>query len=190
MEQSNRDSLFEYEQLVVDQFDSNSEEFFSNGEYKHARIVMKNIFLNSQKTVRLITDKLPMSCTDYSGEEISVYEWEELVEAAVSFLKKPGAKLSVITRESENINLNHPLLKGIFKSGCDSENKVHIKMMSSESGNCKGLNFMVGDEKSIRFEKNGKSVKALACANSPKNAFFLNKMFDDDFENSSLLKIA
>ena len=171
--------LQQYDQVVAKYFREKSSRVFPNADAKHARIVLKHIFLNAQKEVGILSD-----CLAETKDDFDVYKWPDLIHAACFFLEKPGTKLRIIVNSGEKIKKNVFLQK--LK---DFKGKISL-YESTESQQQGSDNYAFGDDCSIRLENHGvDNVNAQACAYSPESVELFRKNFDEMIKQSNPIPI-
>lgn len=145
-----------YENLVADAFRQKSSLPFSNENAAHARVIMKHILLNADKTVYLYSDKLPAKVASDDANSTDVYDWPELVEAAEIFLNKPDTVLNIKVAHIQNAEASRKFIE------LSSRHPSKVRLTWDCSS--KGPNFMVNDCGSFRVEY--ETHQAIACANN------------------------
>ena len=158
----------DYEELVFNAFRLKSVLPFSNDSAKHARVVLKHVLLNADKKVYLYTDGLRAVC-DVDGEDVSVYDWEELLSAARVFLEKEGSELHIKIASPEESEIASKQFLGL-----KDEYSGHVSIEWGAKLNIS--NFMVNDSGAFRFEREGH--QAIACANNLEVSSRLIGFFD------------
>lgn len=166
----------EYEELVSEAFRLRSTLPFSNGDAKDARIVIKHLFLNSNKEVIIYSDCL----TPYvmiGDSNVPMYDWVELQYAAESFLQKDKNTRLRIKVSDE-------------KSACEKSKFLGLVDKYPEQVSIawgigrKGSNFTINDRGGFRLER-GNEHRAVACANDVEFSSALRTVFDDKLISKS-----
>jgi hypothetical protein len=157
----------EYERLVSEAFRLGSSVPFSNKSASHARVIGKYIFLDAEQEVCLYSDELPGS-VNIDGEDVEVYDWIDLVDAATNYLNRSDtAKINIIVAKEQGVNASAKLM--------DLSKKYPQQVSIRWGAGRKGSDFMVNDSNAFRYEYEGN--KAIACADDMKTSKRLLKSF-------------
>lgn len=157
----------EYERLVSEAFRLGSSVPFSNKSAAHARVIGKYIFLDAEHEVCLYSDELPGS-VNIDGENVEMYDWADLVDAATSYLNRSTtSKINIVVAKAQGANASAKLLA--------LEKNYPQQVLIRWGVGRKGSNFMANDSNAFRYEYEGN--KAIACADDMKTSKRLLKFF-------------
>lgn len=165
-----------------------SSELFSNGGIEHASILMSVLLKNTDRIARIFSN-------GFKPDLIMTQPyWNSLKE----FLENPNNTLLVLV-ETDKYQDQAPmqLLKTVIekrKELVNGDGVVVVKLLSSNGkdlilkkfGN-QHCNFAVYDDNKFRFEYDPDNFKAYGSFNQPKNCKILKDVFDNAFEQSSVL---
>lgn len=127
-----------YRSYVFEQAASDAEPgtAFLNKSTAHAAIVVEALFRQAQRSVRILTNAL----------SDDVYGTPLVIEAAVAFLRREGARLEIIA-ESRPCRV---MLDRIGQVGL--ADRVDIRLLPPHVTKIVDVNYMLVDERSYRFE--------------------------------------
>lgn len=170
--------LSDYRADVEKFFDAQSPDIITNKDRHHAAILISTLFKKADREVIVFSRQLDGDF--YTQEDVK----SQILEAA-----KRGVDIRILVQESvEAKDLVRDLLKEQWKG------KVTVHLCKPGSlGAASSINFTVVDGKAYRLEKNRDNHEAFACANDPKTAQKIIKVFesfDVDYEQVGIERIS
>ena len=158
-----------YRDAVVHLAESKANSRFSNKGNAHAEVLVQQLFLHAEKTVRWFTGKL---AADFVTSEV-------ISTAVRTFLSKPSARLLIVAESP--IDVKSLELLAPF------HNQVCIKVLPSSSVKVASppMHFIVTDAVGYRLETHDQNREAVANFNEPELALKLVESFDSLAETSA-----
>ena len=143
---------------------------FKNTGNLHAAVVMSNIFLNSEKSIKIFA-----GC--FNGEVSGVSIWKKSLE--FSFENSLDLKVDVILEESpKDDSIGFKTIKQLQNLHPE---RVTVSLLNSNSGIFKSkrsFHFTVGDDRMYRFETDTKQFQAVCNFDDPETSKKLINYFD------------
>lgn len=147
----------------------------TNGKPSHAVYLMFKFLETATERVLILTPNLKRAL-----DGVYAYEDPKLANAAVDFLRKPNARLSILVGsdpdldEGESIN-QHPFIARIL----EMSNTPRLDVYMNTEGRMprRDFHFMVMDQQAYRIETDTERVKALANFGDPKPIGTLSQFF-------------
>ena len=133
-----------------------------NGTPDHAEIILTNLWASAENKVQLIS-----RCF-----EESVYNSDELIDAAQSFLSRPNT-------EAEILYEVEPELSNRFFAAISKFDKVKFIPVSEQDRARYDFSFMVADDKNYRYAEDKLEMSAIAAFGDAPNAKHLSNIFDE-----------
>lgn len=183
-----QESLKDYHSMIDTCAKEGRNQPISNGLAEHAVYLMTKMFSEAKKHVRLFSKYLPDEVTRDSVK-IPVYDKDELISAAVSFLEKDGTRLDILVQgDSEKIP-SRSFVRSLKEKKENGEIKgvVEIRQANYKTSSIEN-HFMVMDSSGYRLELDHEQTKAVANFGDSVFASKLADVFDNGlFKNGTLI---
>ncbi len=154
-------SLMEYGVRVrTAAYEKNGEPIY-NGSADHAEIILTNLWESAESNVKVLSQSL----------NESVYDSDALIEAAQSFLAKPGATAEVLFEDA-------PAPTNRFYKALRAHDNVEIKQVPRDQQNRYDFCMTVVDGISHRFAEDKYEMTAVAAFGDELNAKHLGEVFN------------
>jgi len=184
-EQNNVDiKVEEYQKAVSGLASAGSELFFKNSNPLHAAIVLNNIVLYSEKTVRIydtdLSGDIAMLLTEF---ETSINDFVRVHRKLLKILVKKKTTSNEFQRFLVSLANSYPE-NLIIKLANDAIKKEIVDNFERD------LNFTVGDESKFRLEYGDNNERKAYCSfNNKKCSNTLVSVFDKHFPNCEKYEI-
>ena len=158
-----------YEKIIEEARKQKLDKRFGNTSIEHARILFKEIFLDANNSIKILSDKF------------NSYFYSKLKNEIKHFLKKDNNNVIEIITTEKNSFLDK--LKTLFPK----QIKIYLidyKQFPIDKETKERINFIISDNNSYRYEYSDKDlengiVKAIANFNSKQDTLILNKIFEE-----------
>lgn len=166
--------LAEYKKFLLDLFQSNSEDFFTNGGKEHASILLSVMYDNAQSEAKVFCEGL--------NPDIFV-ENSDLYNSFMNYIEK-DKEIKILMESDKNLSIL-PASKIISKSNVeiriinDEDKKIIFESLHTDR-----CNFSIFDGKMVRLETEPDNYKAIGSFNRPDWADSLTKLFNSAFDNA------
>jgi len=161
----------QYEKDVINARKNKLDQRFANSIIEHAKILTREIILDAQKEVRMLSDSF------------NEFFYSKLEDEIINFLQKSEAnsfELIVSKKQKEN-----SLIK-IFQQKFPNQFKVKFiaeEKFPTDDETKERVNYIVNDNNAFRYEYSDKNIQhgvvsAIANFNHEKDAKILNEMFE------------
>ena len=177
-----------YQAYLEQLANTQSPDLFSNAGIEHASILMSVLLRNTDKIARVFSN----------GFKPDLIMTQPYWDSLKDFLNNPNNTLLVLV-ETDKYQDSAPmqLLKTIIKKRKEMDSisgTVVVKLLSAKGkdliskrfGN-RHCNFAIYDDNKFRFEYDPENFKAYGSFNQPENCKILKDIFDNVFEQSSVL---
>ena len=140
---------------------SKQERVISNGKPEHAAYLLRKFFEKAEQHVRLFSGNLAQHM-DY----VPIFAAPEIIDAARTFLRKHGAKLSVVVAGDVEVE-THPFIRGMREEAEWGFLRGSMTMAKASDEDAGFFHFQVMDDRVCRVEtrEEGSSIKALVGFN-------------------------
>lgn len=185
----------EYQQLIDDALDEQSDLFILNREQDDVRYVLAKFLENAEHVVRIFTPTVALSKKE-NGDVGSFYDDKDLLDAARTFLQKQDALLLVVSNEdrARDSDIATPLIQ-LAEEMKESDNELKgilwVGTISDEApnGDWQLGHWQVMDRKAYRLEHDMKNRKAHVNFGRPDVASNLAKQFSRVIRHATLKKV-
>lgn len=175
--------LMRYSKAVEDYASRGENYLFHNEGNEHALIILKNIFVNSKRHIRIAANRL------YNDEVVNTPDY---IESMKTFLDSENARLSIIITQKPTVeevkNCGDTFYKMLYKHRAYGQNRIEIKEGKGRAfygQDGQQINFCTGDEKMYRYENDIIARKAIANFGDSEKTQSLIAVFDKVFSELS-----
>jgi hypothetical protein len=164
----------EYRASVARALTGADEALVFNGTIDHARVVIEEAFKAAKSHVRILTNKLDPTC----------YGSRDVIDAALAFLRAPGARLDILVEDETAPVLTQDFLMAVTEAGGARVRANVVPAMYVEDYD---FNFLTVDDVAYRFESDRtKPIAVVAGGASARSTVDrLTNIFDRLFDTGN-----
>lgn len=170
--------MIQYRSAVQNYAQKGVDYLFHNKGDKHALIILSNLFMNAQHTIRIAANKL------FNSEVVNTPEY---INSMKKFLNRGDTTLRILVSQRptwedfKTINRENTLYWMLFNHPAYNQGRIQIRdgegrSFQNEDG--QRVNFCTGDDGMFRLEDNVEERKAIANFGDKAFTEKLNEVFD------------